>query len=57
MQCIFIITSDLLCISVYLLLIRKGHLEIVQFLVKENHCQANAVDSYCGNTALHYAAS
>ena len=55
-QCIFIIISDLLCIYVYLLLIRKGHLEIVQFLVNGNHCQANAVDTF-GRTALHYAAS
>ena len=39
----------------FLLLIRNGHLEIVQFLVNGNHCQANAVDNY-GNTALHYAA-
>ena len=50
-QCIFIITSDL-C---FLLFIRNGHLEIVQFLVNGNHCQANAVNS-SGNTALHYAA-
>ena len=54
-QCIFIITSDLLCIYVYVLFIRNGHLEIVQFLVNGNHCQANAVNSY-GKTALHYAA-
>ena len=40
----------------FLLLIRYGHLEIVQFLVNGNHCQANAVDSY-GDTALHDAAS
>ena len=39
----------------FLLLIRKGHLEIVQFLMNGNHCQANAVDSY-GDTALHDAA-
>ena len=40
----------------FLLLIRNGHLEIVQFLVNGNHCQANAVDND-GKTALHYAAS
>ena len=55
-QCIFIITRDVLCIYVYLLLIRNRHLEIVQFLVNGNHCQANAVDSYYEKTALHYAA-
>ena len=38
----------------FLLLTRNGHLEIVQFLVNGNHCQANAVDSV-GDTALHYA--
>ena len=40
----------------FLLLIRNGHLEIVQFLVNGNHCQANAVDND-RKTALHYAAS
>ena len=54
-QCIFMITSDLLCINVYLLHIRYGHLDLVQFLVNGNHCQANAVAGY-GETALHYAA-
>ena len=39
----------------FLLLIRNGHLEIVQFLVNGNHCQANAVNSN-KETALHYAA-
>ena len=38
-----------------LLLIRNRHLEIVQFLVSGNHCQANAVNIN-GYTALHYAA-
>ena len=40
---------------IFLLLIRNGHLEIVQFLVNGNHCQANAVDAD-GDTALHDAA-
>ena len=40
----------------FLLLIRKEHLEIVQFLVNGNHCQGNAVDNQ-GWTALHHAAS
>ena len=42
-------------IYVFLLLIRNGHLEIVQFLVNGNHCQANAVDNDRW-TALHLAA-
>ena len=40
----------------FLLFIRNGHLEIVQFLVNGNHCQVNAVNSDRW-TALHYAAS
>ena len=39
----------------FLLLISNGHLEIVQFLVNGNHCQANAVNNF-RSTALHYAA-
>ena len=39
----------------FLLLIRNGHLEIVQFLVNGNHCQVNDVNC-SGWTALHYAA-
>ena len=34
---------------------RNGNLEVVQFLVNGNHCQANAVNND-GWTALHYAA-
>ena len=43
-------------LCIFLLLIRNGYLEIVQFLVNGNHCQVNAVDND-GKTALHYAAS
>ena len=39
-----------------ILFIRDGHLDLVQFLVNEAHCKADAVDHY-GNTHLHYAAS
>ena len=37
------------------LFIRFGHLDIVQFLVNEAHCKADAVDNN-GKTPLHYAA-
>ena len=38
----------------FLFFVRNRHLDIVQFFVNGNHCQANAVNSY-GRTALHYA--
>ena len=39
----------------FVLLIRYGCLEVVQFLVNGNHSDPNAVTNY-GNTALHLAA-
>ena len=39
---------------ILLLLIRKGYVEIVQFLVNGKHCNAEAVDK-SGWTPLHHA--
>ena len=39
---------------VIFVLIRYGHLKVVEFLVNGNHCQANAVNND-GETALHIA--
>ena len=39
---------------ILLLLIRCGHLKIVQFLINRKHCNTEAVDKY-GRTPLHYA--
>ena len=49
------ITEEMLICDNYLLLIRFGHLEVVQFLIKGKHCKPDAVNKD-GSTALHYAA-
>ena len=40
--------------SCIIILIRNGPLEVVEFLVNGNHCQANAANNN-GETALHCA--
>ena len=51
----FCITYNVITIMTFLLLIREGYLEVVQFLVNSNHGDPNAVNKN-GNTALHLAA-
>ena len=41
--------------AVSLLLFRKGHLDIVKYLVDGGHCQPNSKDEN-GETILHHAA-
>ena len=50
-QCIDVLSLPTFIIIV---LIRYGHLKVVEFLVNGNHCQANAAN-YNGETALHLA--
>ena len=40
--------------TVFILLIRNGHLEVVQFLINGKHCNPDAADKN-GFTALHLA--
>ena len=51
----FCITYNVITIMTFVLLIRKGHLEVVQILVNGNHSDPNAVTNY-GKTAVHVAA-
>ena len=50
----FCITYNDITITTFLLLIRNGHLEVVQFLVNEKDTDPNAVNKD-GETALHLA--
>ena len=51
----FCITYNVITIMTFVLLIRNGHLEVVQILVNGNHSDPNAVNKD-GETALHLAA-
>ena len=51
----FCITYNVITIMTFVLLIRNGRLEVVQFLVNGNHSDPNAVNN-SRSTALHLAA-
>ena len=51
----FCITYNVITIMFFVLLIRNGHLEVVQFLVNGSHTDPNAVNKD-GKTAVHVAA-
>ena len=53
--CTYCNTQSVTLIYFITLLIRRGHLDIVKFLVNKVHCKADAVDVE-GSTPLHYAA-
>ena len=48
----FCITYNVITITTFVLLIRKGHLEVVQFLVNGKDTDPNAVHN-SGSTAMH----
>ena len=50
----FCITYNVITIMTFVLLIRWGRLEVVQFLVNGNHSDPNVVNKD-GETALHNA--
>ena len=47
--------STCLFLAVSFILFRKGHLDIVKYLVDGGHCRPNSKDKD-GETALHYTA-
>ena len=53
-RCIYVLSLPAIDTFVIFVLIRNGHLKVVEFLVNGNHCQANAVNKN-GETALHRA--
>ena len=53
-RCIDVLSLPAIDTFVIFVLIRNGHLKVVEFLVNGNHCQANAVNKN-GETALHLA--
>ena len=54
--CTYCNTQAMTLIYFITLFIRYDYLDIVQFLVNEAHCKADAVDNN-GSTPLHYAAA
>ena len=53
-RCTDVLSLNAIDTFVIFVLIRKGHLKAVEFLVNGNHCQASAVKKN-GETALHLA--